>query len=374
MAGRIRRGVTGTAAAAAAMVALTGSQGPGTAAWASAADGAGAAPRLGISGDTHYYRELPPLAVRYLSGSSAPSSPGAGPVVTVGRAAVPGTVLAAYRKAESALARSAPECDLRWQLLAAIGQVESGQARGGRVDAAGTTYTPIIGPQLNGRGFAEIRDTDGGAYDGDSSYDHAVGPMQFIPSTWARWGADGNGDGSADPHNVHDAALAAGRYLCAGGRSLSRSRDIDRAILSYNHSREYLRVVLSWYGYFRDGHRVVPGLSGTGSDPDPDPASGSGSGSGSGTKPGSSGTARTATPQPRAGAVPSRPASAPPSASSKPAPRATPRPTPKPSPSDSPVGGVAPAPPPATTSGTGIELPGDGVLPDGNGGTLAGNG
>lgn len=46
--------------------------------------------------------------------------------------------------------------------------------------------------------------------------------MQFIPSTWSNggpdgtgWGADGNGDGKKDPHNVFDAALAAGGYLCA---------------------------------------------------------------------------------------------------------------------------------------------------------------
>ncbi|MET9515735.1 lytic transglycosylase domain-containing protein [Streptomyces sp. NPDC002994] len=371
--GRIRRGVTGTAVAAAAMAALTGSQAPGLAAGASAPEGANTSPDQEISGDTHYYRELPPLGVRYMAGPSAQPSSG-GPVVAVGRAALPGTVLAAYRKAEAALARSAPGCDLRWQLLAAIGQVESGQARGGRVDADGTTYAPIIGPQLNGQGFAQIRDTDGGAYDRDTSYDHAVGPMQFIPSTWARWGADGNGDGSADPHNVYDAALAAGRYLCAGGRDLSRAQDLDRAILSYNRSREYLRVVLSWYGYFRDGHQVVP----DGSDAGSGSAAGSGSGSGSGTKPGSPGTARSKPggPGPRTGATPSRPASEPPSSSPEPSAKPTPKPAPKPSPSERATDEVKPRAPLPTPPGTGIGLPGDGegVLPDADGGTLTGNG
>ncbi len=139
-------------------------------------------------------------------------------------------------------------------------KVESGQASGGRVDKRGTTLSPILGPALDGNGFALIRDTDGGAYDGDGTYDRAVGPMQFIPSTWANWGADGNGDGRRDPHNIYDAALAAGRYLCAGTRDLTRRADLDRAILSYNRSDTYLRTVLSWLEFYRGGsHPVADG-------------------------------------------------------------------------------------------------------------------
>lgn len=87
--------------------------------------------------------------------------------------------------------------------------MESGQARGGQVDASGTTTSKILGPALDGNGFALIKDTDNGAYDGNSTYDQAVGPMQFIPSTWAWAGRDGNGDGKKDPNNIYDAALAA---------------------------------------------------------------------------------------------------------------------------------------------------------------------
>ncbi|OEV19807.1 hypothetical protein AN219_27625, partial [Streptomyces nanshensis] len=75
-------------------------------------------------------------------------------------------------------------------------------ARGGDLRSDGTTRRPILGPVLDGDGFARITDTDGGAWDGDTRFDRAVGPMQFIPGTWRSWGADGNGDGRKDPHNI----------------------------------------------------------------------------------------------------------------------------------------------------------------------------
>ncbi|MGO4429425.1 lytic transglycosylase domain-containing protein, partial [Streptomyces sp. MCAF7] len=105
-----------------------------------------------------------------------------------------------------------------------------------------------------------------------TTHDRAVGPMQFIPSTWATWGRDGNGDGAKNPNNIYDAALAAGAYLCAGGRDLSVKADLDRAILGYNHSQEYLATVLSWFEYYKKGTHEVP--DGTGVLPDPDKNSG----------------------------------------------------------------------------------------------------
>lgn len=262
MAGHRVRGIRGTALAAAAMAALTASQAPGTTSARAAAPAEPAAGRgPSVSGDTPYRTELPPL--RTARERKAKTSPAGG--------TLPASMFAAYRRAETRLAHSAPGCRLRWQLLAAIGQVESGQAGGGRVDAEGTTLTPIRGPRLDGVGFALIRDSDGGAYDGDTVYDRAVGPMQFIPSTWAVWGVDGNGDGRADPHNVFDAALAAGRYLCAGGRDLSVPGDLDAAILGYNHSRAYLRTVRAWFAYFLEGHRVVPdAVAAGGARPEPE--------------------------------------------------------------------------------------------------------
>ncbi|MEU6081881.1 lytic transglycosylase domain-containing protein [Streptomyces sp. NPDC047108] len=251
---RIRRGAATTAVAALAMAALTASQAPDLLdSKRQSASGPSPATDTPIDGGSSYYTDLPPL--------NTPDKPGTSvelPRKGKAEAGIPATVLDAYKQAESALAESNPGCNVRWELLAAIGKVESGQARGGRVDAEGTTLSPILGPQLNGNGFAEIRDTDGGAYDGDTTHDRAVGPMQFIPSTWANWGADGNGDGEKDPGNIYDAALAAGRYLCAGSRDLSRQADLERAILGYNRSQEYLRTVLSWFEYYKKGTHEVP--------------------------------------------------------------------------------------------------------------------
>jgi hypothetical protein len=167
-------------------------------------------------------------------------------------------VLRAYRAAETAVARTDPGCRLPWELLAAIGKVESGHAGGGAVTADGTTRGRITGPALDGHGFALIRDSDGGSLDGDTVYDRAVGPMQFLPSTWHHWGADGNRDGVRDPSNVFDAALAAGHYLCAGSRDLSRAGDLDAAVLGYNHSEAYLRTVRQWFAFYRTGAHTVP--------------------------------------------------------------------------------------------------------------------
>ncbi|GAA2225477.1 lytic murein transglycosylase [Streptomyces indiaensis] len=317
-----------------AMAALTASQGPGVIPARASVPAPGQVPGEhgpSVSGDAPYRTELPPLRTGKHAGGRA--------AVEVG-GALPASVFTAYRRAEDRLAREAPGCRLRWQLLAAIGQVESGQARGGRVTSDGTTVAPILGPRLDGVAFALIRDTDGGVHDGDTAYDRAVGPMQFIPSTWARWGADGNGDGRTDPNNVFDAALAAGRYLCAGGRDLSVPAELDRAILGYNHSAAYLRTVRAWYAYFTEGHRVVPDVSAGSSSAHPEPSRPAAT-----PKP-------SRTPSARPSAPPSRTPSTP---ASSPAPAGT-GPATEPEKPDEPQ---LPAPDPD------MELPGENLLPSG---------
>jgi len=160
---------------------------------------------------------------------------------------VPEVLLDAYRQA---VAGSSTACHLPVSLLAAIGEVESGSLAGRSIDASHRVAPPVLGPLLNGVNTAAIRDTDGGALDGSSLWDRAVGPMQFIPGTWARFGIDGDGDGRADPQNVYDATASAAGYLCAGGRDLAQPSGLRSAILSYNHSTAYLATVLAWQQKF----------------------------------------------------------------------------------------------------------------------------
>ena len=162
------------------------------------------------------------------------------------RVGIPAVALGAYGSAELTLAAERPGCHLSWAALAGIGSVESDHGRyGGAVlQADGTSKPPIIGIPLDGRGGAVVRDSDGGRYDGDPVYDRAVGPMQFLPSTWRRYGADGDGDGVANPFSLNAAARAAGRYLCAaGGGDLRTAQAWSAAVLTYNDSGTYLAEV-----------------------------------------------------------------------------------------------------------------------------------
>jgi membrane-bound lytic murein transglycosylase B len=159
--------------------------------------------------------------------------------------------LSAYLRAESAMAEISPSCHVSWRTLAAVGSVEGrhGEYNNGRLGMDGRPVEPIIGLALNGQTVdnfghttALLVDTDNGRFDGDPTHDRAVGPMQFIPQTWQRWQFDGDGDGEQNPHDIDDAALAAGAYLCNYG-SLRNWENWSVAIFGYNHSGPYVNSV-----------------------------------------------------------------------------------------------------------------------------------
>lgn len=154
---------------------------------------------------------------------------------------IPFRALLGYAGAEIAMRAEQPGCGIRWATLAALGYIESGHGThaGAAIDSTGMTVPGVWGPELDGRATALIPDSDAGAIDGLSTGDRAVGPLQFIPQTWSQWGADGSGDGIADPQQIDDASLAAARYLCHYG-DLTDATTWRTAIFAYNHLEEYV--------------------------------------------------------------------------------------------------------------------------------------
>jgi membrane-bound lytic murein transglycosylase B len=203
----------------------------------------------------------PPPAAQVTVHRSGPTPPTAALVDVSSLAAdgIPSTALDAYQRAASSERRDDPQCGLTWPLLAGIGRVESdhGRAAGAVLHTDGSTTPTIIGIALDGHGTARVPDTDKGRLDGDRVFDHAVGPMQFIPSTWALYGIDGNADGRVDPNNIYDAARTAAGYLCAAGGNLTALAGQTQAVLTYNDSDAYLTLVLKLESIYAE---QVPGL------------------------------------------------------------------------------------------------------------------
>ena len=215
------------------------------------------------------------------TGGAEPTPPGQSVVVTspaIPPASVPAVVVSslasdgipvvasrAYQHAADLANQRTASCAIPWTLLAAIGRVESDHGRfaGSVLLATGLSTPRIIGIPLNGVGTGLVLDTDHGVLDGDPVFDHAVGPMQFIPSTWASYATDGNGDGIADPFNIYDAAAAAGKYLCHAGGDLRTRAGKIQAVLTYNHSDSYVASVLSLEATYAGTPIIAEPTSGT---------------------------------------------------------------------------------------------------------------
>ncbi|MFI5493098.1 murein transglycosylase [Actinoplanes sp. NPDC051859] len=163
---------------------------------------------------------------------------------------IPVVAVQAYGYAELVAARTSPTCRLSWTTIAAIAKVESahGSANGAVLGVDGSVAPPIFGLPLDGKGGRKlIQDSDQGLLDKDTQFDRAMGPLQFIPTTWNEIAVgntvDADNNGISDPNDIDDAALAAAVYLCKGGRDLSRADAWWEAILSYNAVRPYAQKV-----------------------------------------------------------------------------------------------------------------------------------
>ena len=200
---------------------------------------------------------------------------------------LPLVALNAYVRASRTLAVEDPACGIHWSQLAGIGRIESlhGYFGDSTLDINGQTTDPIRGLALDGRvlsgggsnvpdatgrtqttstvsRLALIRDTDNGVLDGDTEFDRAVGPMQFIPTTWRLYDdSDGNGDATVDPQNVYDATLAAARYLCDAPGSMLTAEGEQRAYFAYNHDFAYSRNVTVAGRRYHNELRISPEVS-----------------------------------------------------------------------------------------------------------------
>jgi hypothetical protein len=268
----------------------------------------------------------------------------------LGQSGIPEVAVRAYMRAANRLAIDDPSCGIRWTLLAAIGRVESNHGRfgGAQLRDDGYSTRPIRGIPLDGRAnVARILDTDDGALDGDTTFDRAVGPMQFIPSTWREVGQEANGDGRRDPDNLFDAALGAAVYLCAGDADLRLPEQQAQAVRRYNNADEYVRVVLNLAAMYESGRvDMLPPIGMPPREPIPPPRPSPFPPSPPPLPPPSSGGPGSPTPSP---ASPSSPPAVtpgpPPPAPSRPP--ATPTPLPA-APAPSPT--TAPPPPPTTAT------------------------
>lgn len=135
---------------------------------------------------------------------------------------IPANYLALYRSAGS-------RYDIPWNVLAGIGKVETGH---------GTSNLP-------------------GVHSGEN-YAGAGGPMQFIQSTWDSFGVDGDGDGKTDRYNPADAIPGAANYL-HHNHANEGGEQLRKAIFQYNHSWDYVNLVLSWAKKYADGNFSVSG-------------------------------------------------------------------------------------------------------------------
>lgn len=164
---------------------------------------------------------------------------------TAGRTGIPKLALLAYAGAVVRSREVYPGCGIGWNTLAGIGLVESDHGRhdGSVVGDDFRVRPEIFGVVLDGGETENIPDSDGGAIDGITDFDRAVGPMQLIPQTWESWPSDGNGDGIPDPQNIADSAIAAANHMCRAAGEMETPSGWGTGVAAYNRVAAYVQAV-----------------------------------------------------------------------------------------------------------------------------------
>jgi cell wall-associated NlpC family hydrolase len=148
-------------------------------------------------------------------------------IADTGARDLPAVAYIAYRNAASSANAAHSDCRLSTAVLAGVGRISSGHGRnqGSTIDSLGR-----VEPALRGLRGTRTADTDQGTIDGDAGGDRSVGPMQLSPTTWAANATDGDGDGSASPDDLFDAAATTAEVLCAPDKPLDTFAPLDRAV------------------------------------------------------------------------------------------------------------------------------------------------
>lgn len=179
------------------------------------------------------------------------TGPGGAPSVPSDRAAaeIPPELLPIY------MAASLTCPGLPWPVLAGIGWVESHHGGGHADPVSGDVVPPIVGPAIDGRaGFAAIPDPSQ-----PDDWAHALGPMQFLSTTWSAWGLlapDRPPGATPDVNNAWDAIYSAAGYLC-GGRPMIG--EVRAAVLRYNRSDAYFKDVMAKAAEYGSGSSLGGG-------------------------------------------------------------------------------------------------------------------
>jgi hypothetical protein len=170
-----------------------------------------------------------PAVARSTAGGLDPQAGLSGAMATLSTNGIPSAALYAYKHAETVLADADPACHLPWNLVAAIGRVESnhGRIQGNALSADGVAQPGISKP--------------------------ALGPMQLTQGTFDTVSIDSDGDGAKNPQDIDDAATAAGIFLCSGEGDLSSDADARAAVARYGDGKKYVNSVMKISASYANG-------------------------------------------------------------------------------------------------------------------------